>query len=285
MALVSLREVVGPAFAAGYAVGAFNANNLEYVQGIVAAAVAENAPVIVQASQGAIRHAGLAQVAGMVKTAAAGAPVPVVLHLDHGRDLDLVRECLREGFTSVMFDGSSLSLEENIRLTSQVVRWAHAVGVSVEGELGRVPRAREALSREQLRALMTDPEEAARFVRETGVDALAVSVGSVHQMTTRVAELEVERVAALRASAGIPLVLHGSSGVAEASLREAVEAGICKVNFATALNLAFTRGLQEAMGEHPESIDPRVYLARAREELTLAVREKIRLLGSSGAAG
>ncbi|MDI6895330.1 MAG: class II fructose-bisphosphate aldolase [Bacillota bacterium] len=282
MPLVTLREVLRPAAAQGYAVGAFNANNLEYVQAIVSAAVAERSPVIVQASQGAIRHAGLAHITEMVKVAAREAPVPVVLHLDHGRDLDLVRECIRAGFTSVMFDGSALPLEENMRLTRQVVDWARAAGVSAEGELGRVPRV--GVTEEAVRALMTDPDEAARFVRETGIDALAVAVGSVHQMTRQQAVLDVDRVEAIRRVTGVPLVLHGSSGVADDSLRDGIRAGICKVNFATSLNVAFKHGLAQAMAEDPAGVDPRPYLARARDEVAAVVREKIRLLGCSGRA-
>lgn len=282
MPLVTLREVLVPAAEQGYAVGAFNANNLEYVQAIVTAATAERAPVIVQASQGAIRHAGLAYITEMVRVAARETPIPVVLHLDHGRDLELVRQCIEIGFTSVMFDGSDLPLEENIRLTARVVEWARAVGVSVEGELGRVPRV--GFTAEEVRALMTDPDEAARFARETGVDALAVAVGSVHQMTQQRAVLDVPRVAAIRRATGLPLVLHGSSGVAEDSLREAIRAGICKVNFATSLNVVFRRGLAEAMAEDPAGVDPRPYLARAREEVATAVRERIHLLGCSGRA-
>ncbi|MDI6823397.1 MAG: class II fructose-bisphosphate aldolase [Bacillota bacterium] len=282
MPLVTLREVLVPAAEQGYAVGAFNANNLEYVQAIVTAATAEHAPVIVQASQGAIRHAGLAYITEMVRVAAREAPIPVVLHLDHGRDLELVRQCIEIGFTSVMFDGSDLPLEQNIRLTARVVEWARPVGVSVEGELGRVPRV--GVKAEEVRALMTDPDQAARFARETGIDALAVAVGSVHQMTQQRAVLDVPRVAAIRRATGLPLVLHGSSGVAEDSLREAIRAGICKVNFATSLNVAFRRGLAEAMAEDPAGVDPRPYLARAREEVATAVRERIHLLGCSGRA-
>jgi len=282
MPLVTLREVLRPAAEQGYAVGAFNANNLEYVQAIVSAAVAERAPVIVQASQGAIRHAGLAYISEMVKVAAREAPVPVVLHLDHGRDLDLVRECIRAGFTSVMFDGSTLPLEQNIELTGQVVEWARPAGVSVEGELGRVPRV--GVTEDEVRALMTDPDEAARFVRETGVDALAVAVGSVHQMTRQQAVLDVVRVEAIRRATGLPLVLHGSSGVEGESLRNGIRAGICKVNFATSLNLAFKRGLAQGLAEDPGRADPRPYLARARDEVAAVVREKIRLLGCSGRA-
>ena len=287
MALTTLAEVLGPALAGHYAVGAFNANNLEYVQAIVEGATREGAPVVVQASQGAIRHAGLEQIVAMVKVAAEQTPVPVVLHLDHGTDLALVRECIRRGFTSVMFDGSRLSWEENVRLTAQVVAWAHQAGISAEGELGRVPTVRDGLGEEALRDLMTDPAQAVRFAAETRVDALAVSVGSVHQMQREEARLDVERVAAIaegaaRAGIRLPLVLHGSSGVSPASLQEAIRAGICKVNVATALNVAFKRGLLRSLQENPEGVDPRPFLSAAREETMATVRARMRLFGCSG---
>ncbi|HHY95506.1 MAG TPA: class II fructose-bisphosphate aldolase family protein [Firmicutes bacterium] len=289
MALTTLAEVLGPAMAGRYAVGAFNANNLEYIQAIVEGATREGAPVVVQASQGAIRHAGLEQIVAMVKVAAKQTRVPVVLHLDHGTDLELVRECIRRGFTSVMFDGSRLPWEENVRLTAQVVAWAHEAGISAEGELGRVPAVRDGLGEEELRELMTDPAQAVRFAAETGVDALAVSVGSVHQMQREEARLDVERVAAIadgaaRAGIRLPLVLHGSSGVSPASLQEAIRAGICKVNVATALNVAFKRGLLSALQENPEGVDPRPFLAAAREETMATVRASMRLFGCTGRA-
>lgn len=284
MSLATLSQVLQPARASGFAVGAFNASNLEFVQGIVAAAVAERAPVIIQASQGAIRHAGLPFITELIRTAARTVPVPVVMHLDHGRDLDLVRECLRAGFTSVMFDGSALPFEENVRLTAEAVRLARPSGASVEGELGRVPQASKAPTPEEVAALMTDPGEAARFAAETGVDALAVAVGSVHQMGTQDAALDIPRLQAIGARVDLPLVLHGSSGVSEGSLREGVRAGLAKVNFATVLNVAFKRGFLEAAGAEPDLLDPRRYLAHARDAVAEAVRYRIRLLGCSGRA-
>lgn len=284
MPLATLKQVLGPAQASGYAVGAFNASNLEFVQGIVQAAVAENAPVIIQASQGAIRHAGLELITEIIRTAARTAPVPVVMHLDHGRDLELVRACLDAGFTSVMFDGSALPFEENARLTAEVVRLARGFGASVEGELGRVPQASKSPSAEEVAALMTDPDDAARFAAETGIDALAVAVGSVHQMGSQQARLDLHRLEAVRRRVRLPLVLHGSSGVSEESLREGVRAGLAKVNFATALNVAFKKGFLEAVREEPDRLDPRPYLARAREEVSAAVAHRMRLLGCSGKA-
>ncbi len=284
MPLVTLKEVLEPARAAGYAVGAFNASNLEFVQGIIQAATSERAPVIIQASQGAIRHAGLPLITALIRTVAEPAPVPVVMHLDHGRRLDLVRECLEMGFTSVMFDGSALPYEENARLTAEVVRLARPFGASVEGELGRVPQAGKSPTAGEVAALMTDPGQAARFVAETGIDALAVAVGSVHRMGAQEARLDLDRLQAIREAVAVPLVLHGSSGVSEDSLRAGVQAGLAKVNYATALNLAFKNGFLAAAGEEPAELDPRPYLARAREEVAVVVAHRMRLLGCSSRA-
>ncbi|MCL6450545.1 MAG: class II fructose-bisphosphate aldolase [Acetobacteraceae bacterium] len=284
MALVTLREVLQDAARKGYAVGAFNANNLEYVQGIVDAAEAEAAPVIVQASPGAIAYMGLAYIAA-VGQVAARANVPVVIHLDHGLDIAVVERCLREGFTSVMYDGSALGFEENVAVTARVVALARSAGASAEGELGRVPAADREWTAAELERLMTDPEQAAEFVARTGVDALAVAVGSVHRMRRQAQQIDVERVSRLRRATGVPLVLHGSSGVTDDSLVAAVKAGVAKVNIATALNLAFTGALSQAVRSHPDEIDPRKLLGPAREAVARAAAAKMRLLGCSGRAG
>jgi fructose-bisphosphate aldolase class II len=267
----------------GYAVGAFNANNLEYVQGIIAGALAERAPVIIQASPGAIKYVGLDYITAVVQVAAR-ADIPVVLHLDHGDGLELARRCIAGGFSSVMYDGSRLPFDENAARTAEVVGVAHAAGVSCEGELGRVPVADRVWTREELQKLWTDPGEAARFVAATGVDALAVSVGSVHKMLERTAEIDVERVRRIRDATGVPLVLHGSSGVADESLVAAVRAGICKVNIATALSVAFVRAMRAAIARRPEEVDPRPLLGPGRDAVAAEVAAKIRLLGSSGRA-
>ena len=283
MALVSSRDIMERAQRGGYAVGAFNANNLEYVQGIIAGALAERAPVIIQASPGAIKYVGLDYITAVVQVAAR-ADIPVVLHLDHGDGLELARRCIAGGFSSVMYDGSRLPFDENAARTAEVVGVAHAAGVSCEGELGRVPVADRVWTREELQQLWTDPGEAARFVAATGVDALAVSVGSVHKMLERTAEIDVERVRRIRDATGVPLVLHGSSGVADESLVAAVRAGICKVNIATALSVAFVRAMRAAIALRPEEVDPRPLLGPGRDAVAAEVAAKIRLLGSSGRA-
>jgi len=285
MPLVSSKTVLDPANEGNYAVGAFNANNLEYVQGIVEGATAEAAPVIIQASPGAINYLGIGYIAAIVKVAGESAPIPVVLHLDHGKDLDVVARCVENGFTSVMFDGSAYDFEENVRLTREAVGIAHRKGVPCEGELGKVPSSDRTWTREELKKLMTSPEEAKEFVERTGVDSLAVSVGSVHQMKEKSAELDIDRIRAIRSKVGVPLVLHGSSGVSDESLARAVKSGICKVNIATLLNMAFSRAVKETLAENPEEIDPRRILGPAKLAVASVVAERIRLLGSSGKAG
>ena len=283
MPLVTSKEVLTKAQREGYAVGAFNANNLEYVQAIIDAAEEEKAPVILQASQGAINYAGLDMIVAMVRTAAEKATVPVVLHLDHGTSYEQNVRCLRAGFTSLMFDGSKLPSEENAAITKRIVEMAHVVGVPVEAELGQVPTAGN-ITWEDVEALMTDPEEAKRFVEETGVDFLAVAVGSVHKMTAQAAKIDVERTKKIAELTGVPLVLHGASGVTDDGYKEGIKAGICKINIATELNKAFTKGMHDALAKKPDEIDPRRIVGVGRQYVKEAVKAKMRLFGCSGKA-
>ncbi len=284
MGLVTTKELLERAEAGGYAVGAFNCNNLELVQAIIAAAEAERAPVILQASQGALKYAGLGLLAALAREAAAAARVPVAVHLDHGTDFAQVVACIRAGFTSVMIDGSHLPLEENITLTRKVVEVARAVGVSVEGELGRIAGAEDEVCAAGYEAFFTDPEEARRFVRETGVDALAVSVGTVHGPYRGEPRLDFPRLARIRALTGVPLVLHGSSGVPEEAIRTAISLGVRKINIDTDIRIAFVSSLRRALAENPEEIDPRRLLGTARAAATEAIRAKLRLFGCAGKA-
>ncbi len=285
MPLVTSKELFARAQEEGFAIGAFNANNMEQVQAIVETAQEERAPVILQVSQGAIRYAGLEYAAGLVKLAAASVDVPVVLHLDHGTSFEQNIQCLRAGFTSLMFDGSALPYAENVAITRRVCEIAHAVGIPVEAELGRVLQAEDGVSPEEVAAAMTDPDQAHDFIVRTGADSLAVAVGSVHAMRAQEAGLDLDRIEAIREQTGVPLVLHGSSGVKEESLREAIARGICKINVATYLNQAFVRGLREGLAKNPDEVDPRKFLTLAKEYLKEAVREKIRLFGSAGRIG
>lgn len=284
MSFVPVSALLREAESEGYAVGAFNCNNMEIVQAIVAAAEAENSPVILQASQGAIKYAGIEYIAAMARVAAEGAGVPVALHLDHGTSFDQVIRCLRAGFSSVMFDGSKLPVEQNIAITRQVVAAARPVGVSVEAELGKIGGTEDDISVSEREALFTDPEEARYFVEQTGVDSLAVAIGTAHGRYHGVPELDFERLSRIKALVKIPIVLHGSSGVPADALREAVRRGVRKINIDTNIREAFVNEVRRVLGENPEEIDPRRVLGPAREAAVEVIREKIRIFGSAGRA-
>lgn len=282
MPLVSSIEILQAALEGHFAVGAFNANNMEQIQGIVDAAVEEHAPVILQVSQGAIRYAGLEFASAMVRTAAELADVPVVLHLDHGTDVEQNIRCLRQGFTSLMFDGSKRPYDENVRITRQVADIAHACGIPVEAELGKVLQSADGVTEEEVIAAMTDPDQAKEFVELTRCDSLAAAIGSVHAMKEAAAELDIPRLKAIHAQIpSIPLVLHGSSGVKEESEIEATKHGIAKINVATMLNQAFAKGLKQAQVDMPDNVDPRKWLIYSRDAVKEVVRHKIRLFGSN----
>jgi len=284
MPLVSLREVLKKAEEGSYAVGAFNCNNMEIVQAIVEAAEAEKAPVIIQASQGALKYAGLNYIVSLVRAAAESTRVPVVLHLDHGTDREQVLKALRAGFTSVMLDGSKFPLEENIAITRQVVEIARPMGVSVEGELGRIMGTEDHIQVSSYEATFTDPEEAQRFVRETGVDALAVAVGTAHGVYKGEPRLDFERLKKIRERPQIPLVLHGSSGVPDEALRQAISLGVRKVNIDTDIRIAFLKKVREELSSRPEELDPRKILGPAREAAREVIRHKMRVFGCAGKA-
>lgn len=284
MKLVTLRDVLGKAEKGGYAVGAFNANNMEIVQAIIESAVEERSPVIIQASQGAIKYAGLDFIVAMVMAAAESADVPVVLHLDHGTDFDQVMRCIRRGFSSVMIDGSRLPLEENISITKKVLEVARAVGVSVEAELGKIGGTEDDISVSERDALFTDPQEAKTFVEETGVDALAVAIGTAHGVYKGEPRLDFPRLKKIKELTDVPIVLHGSSGVPDDAIRKAVELGVSKINIDTDIRQAFVGRAVAYMKENPDNIDPRKLLAPAKEEAKKIIREKMRLFGSSGKA-
>lgn len=284
MPLVGVSELLKKAEAGGYAVGAFNCNNMEIVQAITAAAEAENAPVIMQASQGAIKYAGIEYIALMARMAAEQTRVPVALHLDHGTSFAQVVQCVRAGFTSVMIDGSKLPLADNIELTKRVLDVARAVGVSVEAELGKIGGTEDDITVSQREALFTDPEEARIFVRETGVDSLAVAIGTAHGQYKGTPELDLDRLAKIKSIVGIPIVLHGSSGVPDAAIRAAIRLGVRKVNIDTNIREAFTEAARRVLEANPEEIDPRKMLGPAREAATSLIREKIRIFGSADKA-
>lgn len=284
MPLVTTKEILAKADEGGYAVGAFNVNNMEIVQAIIEAAAEERAPVILQASQGAIKYAGLQFITTMASTAADQHGIPVALHLDHGTSFEQVVGCIRHGFTSVMYDGSHHPFDENVALTGKVVEIAHAVGVSVEGELGRIGGVEDDIKVHEDDATFTDPDEAVEFVRRTGVDSLAIAVGTAHGWYKKEPKVDFDRITAIDNKVTIPLVLHGSSGVPDEAIREAVKRGIRKINIDTELRQAFADGVREAVASLPDEIDPRKLLKQAKEKMKNRVKQKIQLFGSSGRA-
>lgn len=272
MPLVATGEIVGSAVRAGLGAGAFNVIQIEHAQAIVAGAEAAGAPVILQVSENAVRyHGALAAIGRATVEVARAARVPVAVHLDHATEPGLVHEAVGLGFGSVMFDASARSYDGNVAATARVVADCHARGVWVEAELGEVG-GKDGVHAPGAR---TDPAEAAVYVAATGVDALAVAVGTSHAMVVKEAVVDLRLIAALRAAVPVPLVLHGSSGVPEADLSRAVEAGLTKVNIATHLNVAYTRAIRDHLTEHPEVVDPRRYVAAARDAVA---REVARLL-------
>jgi len=278
MPLVTATRLVHGARAEGRGVGAFNVIQVEHAEAFVAAAERAGAGVVLQISQNAARyHGGLEPIALATLAVARASSAPVVVHLDHAEDRALVSEAVRLGFTSVMYDGSALDYEHNVEVTADVVREAHAHGVFVEAELGKVG-GKDGVHAPGVR---TDPAEAVAFVASTGVDALAVAVGSSHAMTDRTASLDFARIAELRAAVPVPLVLHGSSGVADHDLTRAVKEGMTKINISTHLNNTLTRALRTYLEQHPSVVDPRKYLGAGRDAMR---DEVVRLLGVLNAA-
>ena len=284
MSLVPVTELLQKAQKEHYAVGAFNCNNMEIVQAIVAAAEAEQSPVIIQASQGAIKYAGIEYIAAMTILAAQHSKVPIALHLDHGTSFGQVMQCVRNGFSSVMIDGSKLPLAENIALTNKVIEVARPLGISVEAELGKIGGTEDDISVSEREALFTDPEEAKQFVESTGVDSLAVAIGTAHGQYKGIPKLDFNRLRQIREKISTPLVLHGSSGVPDDAVREAISLGVAKVNIDTNIREAFVAAARQVLDNNAKEIDPRKVLGPAREAATAIIREKIRVFGSNGKA-
>ncbi|CAM5446507.1 Class II fructose-bisphosphate aldolase OS=Streptomyces alboniger OX=132473 GN=CP975_15895 PE=4 SV=1 [Streptomyces alboniger] len=281
MTLVSTGELVAEARAAGHGVAAFNVITLEHAEAIAVGAERAGVPAILQISENAVRfHRGrLSPVAAAATAVARSSSARLSLHLDHVTDVKLLRAAHPEGFSSVMFDASKLPYEENVRATAEAVRWGHGRGIWVEAELGEVGgKEGEAPLDAHAPGVRTDPAEAAAYVAATGVDALAVAVGSSHAMTERTAALDHGLIASLAAAVPAPLVLHGSSGVPDDEIRRAIASGMVKINVGTALNTAFTREVREYLTADAQGVDPRKYLAPAREAMSATVAAFLGLL-------
>lgn len=301
--LTNLKFVLTQADHGNYAIPAFNVNNMETIHGVMAAAEKMRSPIILATSEGAIQYAGLDYLKAMVQVAARSS-VSVVLHLDHGKNLDVIRQTIDTGYTSVMFDGSSLPYEENIKNTWRIVQWAHTKNISVEAELGALRGIEDLVSISDKEATLTDPNQARDFVLKTECDALAVAIGTSHGAYKFAGQpnLDLKRLKAIDQIVGVPLVLHGASGVPawlkkragksglkiskaqgipDTLIKKAIKLGVRKINIDTDLRIAFTTGLREAMQKNPEIFDPRKILGPAKDLIFQVACEKIKLFGSA----
>ncbi|MCF8008526.1 MAG: class II fructose-1,6-bisphosphate aldolase [Halanaerobiales bacterium] len=284
MSLVPMADILKKANEEYYAVGGFNINNMEFLQGIIWAAEETNSPLILQASEGAIKYIGMDYLVNMVKAAVKDTHISVALHLDHGSSYDVIMRCIREGFSSVMYDGSKYPFKQNIRMTKEVVKAAHSVGVTVEAELGKIGGAEDDVKVEDKDAKFTKPDEAEEFVEKTGVDALAIAIGTAHGVYKGKPELDFDRLKEINSRLEIPLVLHGASGVPEEDVRRAVTMGINKVNVNTNFQQAFTGKIRELLDNDPKLYDPRKYCGPGRDAIKAKVKEKIEFFGSKNRA-
>lgn len=283
MGLVTSKELLEDARRNRYAVGAFNVENMEMVMAVLAAAQETRSPVIMQTTPSTVKYAGLDYYLANVKAAAMRAFVPVVMHLDHGNSFELAMEAYRIGYTSIMIDGSKLSFEENIALTKLVTNACHPGKVPVEGELGKVGGKEDDLINGDDNPY-TDPQEAKEFVERTQVDSLAIGIGTSHGVYKGIPKVNVDCLSAIHALVDIPLVLHGTSGVPDDQVRECIKRGICKVNYATDLRIAYTNGMKAYIAANQEEFDPKKYSAAGMEELKKYVMQKMDIIGSTGKA-
>ncbi|TNJ60850.1 class II fructose-1,6-bisphosphate aldolase [Paenibacillus hemerocallicola] len=284
MPLVSMNEFLPKAKANKFAVGQFNMNNLEFAQAITDAAIEENSPFIFGVSEGALKYMGMEYTVAIAEAAAKKSGLPIALHLDHGSSFEVAMKCIRAGFSSVMFDGSHYTLEENIRLTKEVVKAARAMGVSVEGELGTIGGVEDDISVDEEHANLAKPEEAIRFYEETGVDCLAIAVGTAHGMYKGEPKIHYDIIEQVAKAVPVPIVLHGGSGVPDEAIRLSIAAGVGKINVNTENQVACTEAIREVLAKDANVYDPRKYLTPARKAMVEVVKAKIRLFGSSNQA-
>ena len=309
MPLVTTKEMFRKSMEEGFAIGAFNINNMEIMQGIVDAAQKQNSPVILQASSGAIKYARINYIMKMLEAAVEETTIPIAIHLDHGADFETCKKCIDAGFTSVMIDGSKYSFEENIEITKKVVDYAHSKGVVVEAELGQLAGIEDDVNVSESDAKYTDPDQAKEFVERTGCDSLAIAIGTSHgaYKFKGEAKLRMDILKAVKEKIpNTPIVLHGAStvipelvetcnkyggdipgakGVPDEILHEASVSGVSKINVDTDLRLAFTSEIRKTLSENPSAFDPRKYLTPAREKITEIVEHKIKdVFGSSNKA-
>lgn len=271
--LVSSKEILNKARQNNYAIAAFNIHNLETLKATVEAAEEERAPLILQTTPGTCEYAGIDYLVAMAHTASNKADIPIALHLDHGNSLDLAIKCIDAGYTSVMIDGSMLPFDKNVSLVKQVVEYAHKKQVQVEAELGHISGVEENISSSH--EVLTDPKEAAEFVNKTGVDSLAIAVGTAHGVYKGKPEIRFDIIQNIRQLVNVPLVLHGCSGVPEEDVKQAIKCGICKINIATDIKIAFANELKKFFASQPDETDPRKYFKPAIKAVKEVVKSKI----------
>ena len=286
MGLVTTEEMFKKAYEGGYAVGAFNVNNMEIIQGIMEAANETNSPVILQVSAGARKYANPIYLKKLVEAAIecnkqAGKDIPVVLHLDHGADFETCKDCIDSGFTSVMIDASKYSVEENIQMTKEVVHYAHDKHVTVEAEIGHVGGEEDGVADELAYAKV---EDAVRLAKETGIDSLAPALGSVHGIYKGEPKLDFERMLKIKELTNLPLVLHGGSGIPDVLIQKSITCGICKLNINTDLQIVWAKSVRQFLNENQVVYDPRKIIKSGEQAMKNMIKEKIYLLRSNGKA-
>jgi fructose-bisphosphate aldolase class II len=284
MSLVSMNAFLPLAKEKKFAVGQFNMNNLEFAQAIMEAAVELKSPFIYGVSEGALKYMGIEYTVAIAEAAAKASGLPIALHLDHGSSFEVAMKCIHAGFSSVMFDGSHHSFEDNIRLTKEVVKAAHAMGVSVEGELGTIGGVEDDISVDEKNASLAKPAEAIRFYEETGVDCLAIAVGTAHGMYAGEPNIRFDIIEEVSRAIPVPVVLHGGSGVPDEMIRRAVQVGVGKINVNTENQVACTDAIRAALAKDSKVYDPRKYLGPARTAMVEVVKSKILLFGSNNQA-
>lgn len=282
MALITSKEMLLNAQKGGYAVGAFNVENMEMVKAVIAAAEELRAPVILQTTPSTIKYGTIETYSAIVQAEAKNAHVPIALHLDHGSSFELAVQAIKNGYTSVMIDGSGLPFEDNIAITKRVVEVANAVGIPVEAELGKIGGKEDDLQAEA--DTNTDPEEARIFVEKTGISSLAVAIGTAHGYYIGIPVLDKERLSKVKQVVTIPLILHGASGLSDEEVRECVRRGICKVNFATELRAAYTDAGRKLLAEKPETFDPKALGKSGMAAVKELVINRMRVCGCDGRA-
>ena len=284
MSIISTKYLLQDAQANGYAVPAFNIHNAETIQAILEVCSEMRSPVILAGTPGTFKHIALEEIYALCSAYSTTYNMPLALHLDHHESLDDIRRKVHAGVRSAMIDGSHFPFAENVKLVKSVVDFCHSQDCSVEAELGRLGGVEDDMSVDAESAFLTDPQEAKRFVELTGVDSLAVAIGTAHGLYSKTPKIDFQRLAEIREVVDVPLVLHGTSGVPDDAVRECVARGMCKVNYATDLRIAFSKGLKEYLAGDPEAFDPKKYSAVGREQVKEYVMSKILVCGSNGKA-